>query len=85
MRAMGDWLAKRGTRFVDSLVVSAGIIVGLLGVLWLVGAFAAPPPPPARDNLDANLRRLERYEAEAANVLGPVDWNAVVVPQEDAR
>lgn len=84
---MGDWLAKRGTRFVDALVVSAGIMGGLLGALWLLGAFTARPAATvdAATSLDANLARVERYEAQAGNTLGPVDWNATAYPQEDAR
>lgn len=79
---MGEWLAKRGTRFADALVVSCGIIVGLLGALWLVGAFTARPAA-TPDTLDANLARVERAERRAAETLGPVDWNATAYDTEN--
>lgn len=73
---MGEWLAKRCTRAADAVMVSAGIMVGLLGALWLFGAFTTRPAA-TPDSLDANLARVERYERNAAETLGPVDLNAM--------
>jgi hypothetical protein len=81
---MGEWLVKRCTRAADAVMVSAGIMAGLLGALWLFGAFTTRPAA-TLDNLDANLARVERYEARAANTLGPVDLNTMAVPQEDSQ
>lgn len=81
---MGEWLAKRGTRLADAVMVSAGIICGLLGALWLFGAFTTRPAA-TPDHLDANLARVERYEAQARDTLGPVDWNATAYDTEGAR
>lgn len=81
---MGDWLAKRCTRAADAVMVSAGIMVGLFGALWLLGAFTVRPAA-TPDNLDANLARVERYETQARDTLGPVDWNATAYDTEGAR
>lgn len=81
---MGEWLAKRITRATDAVVISAGIMAGLLGALWLVGAFTVQPVPQP-DDLAANLARVERYERQAKDTLGPVDWNATAYPQENER
>lgn len=95
---MGDWLAKRCTRAADAVMVSAGIMAGLLGTLWLFGAFAVRPEQAAttacqratstleeHDCFEANLARVARAERRAADTLGPVDMNAMAYPQEDAQ
>lgn len=82
METVASWLAKRCTRAADAVMVSAGIMAGLLGALWLFGAFTTRPAA-TPDNLDANLARVERYEAQASATLGPVDMNATAYPTEN--
>lgn len=96
--AMGEWLAKRCTRLADAVMVSAGIACGLLVALWLVGAHPrdvrqatidrcqrSVSTLEAPDCLDTHLARVRRYEVQAADTLGPIDWNATTYPQENGR